>query len=281
MGAKSLDEAELSKDEGEPCYWITHGTRVPHPRGAGQTHFSLPPPPDTLLQCSSLTPWPAHLDLAFCLLLPAGPVLEGLHGGTRAPHGRWWAGASGSWGVYLRGPVSSTFCKRNFGPTRSVEPLSGGCPDTMERWHGHEAGEGFDGLTSGWVLPLLWMGKEHFWAAIMPTEWCQSSPNLSKCSSTAALNTAFIAPILCKEWRMKSTQIWTLTFSVVHSLWSVSKDPTESSRSSQIEVWKALRTHEHCVSNHAAFLEAKTLKTQTRSWQIGFLHFQALPKGWF
>lgn len=62
---------------------------------------------------------------------------------------------------------------------------------------------------------------------------------------------------------------------------SLSKDPTESSRSSQNEVWKALQTHEHWLSNHVACFGAKTLKTQTRSWQIGFLHFQELPKGCF
>lgn len=111
------------------------------PWGAGQTHLSLLPPSDTLPQHSSLALWPAHPDLAFFSCSQLGCGLEVLGGGTRAPHERWWAGASGSWGVYLRRPVSYTFCQRTFGPVGSVEPLSRGCPDMMERWHSHEAGK--------------------------------------------------------------------------------------------------------------------------------------------
>lgn len=54
-GAKSLDEAELTKDEGEPGYRITHRTRVPHTL-RGRTNPSVPTTPfrhlaPTLLSC--------------------------------------------------------------------------------------------------------------------------------------------------------------------------------------------------------------------------------------
>lgn len=78
-------------------------------------------------------------------LFPAGLGAGGAAWWDTGPHGWQRAGASGSWGVYLRRPVSQTFCKRIFGPVGSVEPLSGGCPDVMGRWYSHEAGEGLVG----------------------------------------------------------------------------------------------------------------------------------------
>lgn len=160
---------------------------------------------------------------------------------------------------------------KDFWSRGSMELLPGGCWDGPEGGCGHIAGQSFDGLIWGWVLPLLWAGKRCLRAVTTPVERWHSSSNLNKYSSTVGLNKAFIFPILCKEWRKSSTQEWALTFSEGHSLWSVSKDPTESSWSSPNEVWKVLQTHEYCVSNHVACFGAKTLKRQTRSWRTGFL----------